>query len=212
MDKDRVISFTNILSSEINFQIVQKLRRTNGWEIAYDSRGDDCNIVNDPTYPGVLEGKCCYTSDAGFLQRTFDANRAVRMEEYYAELNGFAKLIMDICITRARNAGYCHNDPRLFRIFWNYYSSASYGSLHMDSSEETTKYTSIIYYLNSTGSEGGTRVHIPSDGEYFYESIEGNAIMFPSNTLHGGTGAPHHKQRWCLNVMFESDFKRVEVK
>ena len=36
--------------------------------------------------------------------------------------------------------------------------------------------------------------------------------MFPSNTLHGGTGAPHHKQRWCLNVMFESDFKRVEVK
>ena len=46
----------------------------------------------------------------------------------------------------------------------------------------------------------------------FYESIEGNAIMFPSNTLHGGTGAPHHKQRWCLNVMFESDFKRVEVK
>ena len=96
MEKRELISFTDILSPEINFHLVQILRHTNGWEIAYDHRGEDCNIINDPTYPGVLEGKCCYTSDAGFLQRTYDANRAVRMEEYYAELNAFAKLIMDI--------------------------------------------------------------------------------------------------------------------
>ena len=211
MEKRELISFTDILSPEINFHLVQMLRHSNGWEIAYDHRGEDCNIINDPTYPGVLEGKCCYTSDAGFLQRTFDANRAVRMEEYYAELNGFAKLVMNICIKRAKKAGYLHNSPHLFRIIWNYYSSASHGSLHVDHSEEDTKYTSIVYYLNSTGPEHGTRVVIPGDGEYFYESIEGNAIMFPSNTLHGGTGAPHHKQRWCLNIMFESDFKRVSV-
>lgn len=208
---EEVISFSDILTPEQNFFICQLLRTTNGWEIAYDQRGEDCNVINDPTYPGVLEGKFCYTSDSGFLQKTYDDNKSVRNEESYTELNGFAKLVMKICIKRAKQHGYYYNAPELYRVFWNYYSSASHGSLHTDVPEADTSYTSIVYYLNSTGTGHGTRVILPGDGEYFYESKEGNAIMFPSNTLHGGTGAPHHKQRWCLNVMFESDFKRVSV-
>ena len=48
---EEVISFTDILTPEQNFFICQLLRTTNGWEIAYDQRGEDCNVINDPTYP-----------------------------------------------------------------------------------------------------------------------------------------------------------------
>jgi len=208
MDRQEdVIYFSNILTSEQNSVLLQLLRETSGWEIGYDQRGSDCNIIDDPMYPGVSEGKHCYTSDAGFLLKTYDDNKPVRLEESYAELNGFAKFIMNICIDRASKAGYNYPNLKLWRIFWNYYSSASYGSLHVDSDLEN--FTSIVYYLNSTGPDYGTRVNIIGDKEYFYESKEGNSIMFPSNTLHGGTGAPHHKQRWCLNIMFESDFEKM---
>ena len=113
---EEVISFTDILTQEQNFFICQLLRTTNGWQIGYDQRGEDCNVVNDPTYPGVLEGKFCYTSDSGFLQKTYDNNKPVRNEESYIELNGFAKLVMKICIKRAKQHGYYHNAPELYRI------------------------------------------------------------------------------------------------
>ena len=209
---ERVISFSDVLHPEINREILKILRKSNGWEIAHDHVGNNCNIIDDPYYPGVLDakqGKLAHVSDAGFVQRTYDGEKPVRNEGFYNDLNTYAKLVMNICIKRAATGGYFYNNPRLFRVFWNYYSSASYGSLHHDEpgQDKDVTLTSIVYYLNDCGGpEYGTRVIEPSKANHFFVSKEGNAVMFPSNTLHGGTGAPHHKQRWCLNIMFDSSF------
>lgn len=207
---ERIISFSDVLSPEVNQEMLKILKSSNGWQIAHDNMGRDCNIIDDPHYPGVLDSdKAVYVSDAGFVQRTYDQDKPVRNEDKYNDLNAYAKLVMHICIRRAASGGYFYNNPRLYRVFWNYYSSASYGSLHHDEhgQDKDVTFTSLIYYINDCGSEHGTRVIEPGKKNHFYESKQGNAIMFPSNTLHGGTGAPHHRQRWCLNIMFDSSFR-----
>ena len=72
-------------------------------------------------------------------------------------------MILNVCLQRAKKAGYFYKDASLVRVFrWNYYSSSSFGSMHMICGPpETSNFDrpcwSLVYYLNTC--EGcGTRV------------------------------------------------------
>lgn len=215
---DSLIAFQEVLPDEINCQIVEDLAKMDGWRIAFDlhHRERHVNIITDPTVDGVLTGEQPHSSDAGHILSTFHLEEGVKDYPGYDKMNVYAEMILNVCLQRAKKAGYFYKDASLVRVFWNYYSSSSFGSMHTDcgppeSSNFDRPCWSLVYYLNTC--EGcGTRVIDTINGGMMetYPSIAGNAILFPSHTLHGGTGAPKMGQRFCVNVMFEAELIKKE--
>lgn len=215
---DSLISFEQVLPDEINSQIVEDLTKMDGWRIAFDFHDikKHVNLIVDPTVPGTLEGEPRHSSDAGHILSTYHLEEGAKTYPGFAKMNVYAEMILNICLERAKKAGYFYKDASLIRVFWNYYSSASFGSMHQDcGSPEKIDFDrpcwSLVYYLNTC--EGcGTRVIDTIGGGMmeFHPSVAGNAILFPSHTLHGGTGAPHMGQRFCVNVMFEAELIKKE--
>lgn len=209
---NEVICFDSIVSNEINEEILDDLKTAEGWRIAFDF----CDSINHTNIIRDYTQEQKYSSDAGFILSTLNNSHCPISEK----LNFYAELITNICLSRTRKIGYHFKNPKFIRVFWNYYNSSSYGSMHTDDGDwidhtsgfdnpESKKFYSLIYYLN-TCDGCGTKVTDFQDPKKvtLYPSVTGNAILFPSNTLHGGTGAPHMKQRYCLNVMFESEMNQ----
>lgn len=222
---DNLIQFTEVLSPEINKEILLTLKAMEGWRIAWDFCDHEKyhNIIRDPTVNGVMMGEEVYSSDAGHILSTFHIEEGDKSDPKFVKMNTFAEMILNVCLLRAKSNGYYFKDTSLVRVFWNYYSSSSFGSLHVDSGpwskmgmdhlvkNKKGSWYSLVYYLNTCNGCGTKVVDTNDNGKItLYPSIEGNAIIFPSETLHGGTGAPHMKQRYCLNVMFEAELIKKE--
>jgi len=220
-----LLSFEKILPEEINAEVLQDLKQSEGWRIAFDfcDPVNHCNSITDPTVSNPFTKEKAYSSDAGHILSTYHVGEETSTDPNFIKMNTYAEMILNVCLSRAKHQGYYYKNASLIRVFWNYYSSSSHGSLHTDSGpwskmgmdhvlkNKTSSWYSLVYYLNTC--EGcGTKVLDTNDGGKItlHPSIEGNAILFPSETLHGGTGAPHMKQRYCVNVMFEAELIKKE--
>lgn len=215
-----VICFEKILSDEINAEVLQDVKNSVGWKIAYDfcDQTKHSNLINDPTLKSLDITAENYSSDSGHILSTYQIDKTKIVCPTADKLNVYAEIILNVCLARANKYGLFFKDASLIRVFWNYYSSSSYGSLHKDVGnwdvaemanlikDKKNSWYSLVYYLN-TCENSGTKVLDDNDYTKYtlYPSIQGNGILFPSDKMHGGTGAPHMKQRYCLNVMFEAE-------
>ena len=171
-----VQKFTDIQDSYNNQVALDALRRITGWNI--------CNTRNDPCPDSY--------SDLGLVCRTFD----IMPEELVnsPELNYFAYLV---CNKIASLAGIRNWRPA--RYLWNYYHRSATCNFHQDCGyyptyDDKITYLSLVYYVNTC--DGGTTVE-----SEFFPSIEGNAVLFPSTTLHKGHPPVKDQQRFVLNGM-----------
>ena len=115
---------SNILPSNINKEIINLLKCTEGWYFGYDEK-----IKNNEL-----------DKDEGLALRTLGNNAIVNNNTQ--SLNMFAYIVASL-ITKKLNI----NFNGLKRVNYNFYHSQSFGKLHVDS--ETEKCVSILYNLNT---------------------------------------------------------------
>jgi len=174
-----VTKINNILPFQTNKDIIQMLINEARWKIASDvgrfegeERNTDVNKMLDKNI-----------NNAGFSHVTFD-------RKFNLHLNTPLNLYGDIIFYTIKNK--LKTIQTLYRLYWNYYDTSSKAALHKD--ELKDGYYSIIYNLHTN--DGGTEIN-----NKFYPSIEGQALIFPSNVWHKGIASTKSKHRFNLNMI-----------
>ena len=174
-----VTKINNILPFQTNKDIIQMLINQARWKIASDvgrfegeERNTDVNKMLDKNI-----------NNAGFSHVTFD-------RKFNLHLNTPLNLYGDIIFYTIKNK--LKTIQTLYRLYWNYYDTSSKAALHKDELEDG--YYSIIYNLHTN--DGGTEIN-----NKFYPSIEGQALIFPSNVWHKGIASTKSKHRFNLNMI-----------
>jgi|TARA_E500000318_G_scaffold56066_1_gene52133 hypothetical protein len=174
-----ITKVNNILPFQTNRDIIQMLINEARWKIASDVgrfNGEKLNSDIDKMLDDDV-------SNAGFSCVTFD-------RKYNHKVNTALNLYGDIIFYTIKNK--LKTIETLYRIYWNYYDTSSKASLHKDELEEG--YYSVIYNLHTN--DGGTEID-----NKFYPSVEGQALVFPSNVLHKGIASTKSKHRFNLNMI-----------
>ena len=175
----------NILPDLANKKIIATLVNLN-WLIGFDNPKN----IRERTSFYLSEGK----KDLGFYKLTYCNFKNIEEKDSVSQiLNAYADMIFYIINEKLNN-----KLKQPLRYGWNYYNQSSEGTWHTD--QGLDKYLSIVYSLNN--SDGGTEVKINNQSK-FYKSIQGNAVLFPSNFLHRGTGPKKYRSRFNLNIVCE---------
>ena len=82
------------------------------------------------------------------------------------------------------------------RIHWNWYHPGSKMELHSD--ESLDKFFSIVYNLHTN--DGGTEFSV-NNKNTFYNSIESEALFFPSKIQHKAVPPTKDFNRFSLNIV-----------
>ena len=174
-----VTKINNILPFQTNKDIIEILINEARWKIASDwgrLNGEEQSFnVNKMLDENI--------SNAGFSFVTFD-------KKYNLYVNTTLNLYGDIIFYTIKNK--LKTIQTLYRLYWNYYDTSSKAALHKDELEDG--YYSIIYNLHTN--DGGTEIN-----NKFYPSIEGQALIFPSNVWHKGIASAKSKHRFNLNMI-----------
>jgi len=174
-----VTKINNILPFQTNKDIIEILINEARWKIASDwgrlNEKEKSFNVNKMLDENI--------SNAGFSFVTFD-------KKYNLYVNTTLNLYGDIIFYTIKNK--LKTIQTLHRIYWNYYDTSSKAALHKDELEDG--YYSIIYNLHTN--DGGTEIN-----NKFYPSIEGQALIFPSNVWHKGIASTEFKHRFNLNMI-----------
>ena len=161
--------------TKTNKRIISLLSEIHGWGFGYDNNSNQIN-VNKP--------------DAGFTLKTYNNSFKYINNE---SLNSFAYFISDIV---EKNTFF--KFKLINRIHWNWYQPGSEMEFHSD--ESLDKYFSIVYNLHTN--DGGTEFSV-NDKNTFYNSIESEALFFPSKIQHKAIAPTKDFNRFSLNVIVE---------
>jgi hypothetical protein len=163
------------IPTKTNKRIISVLSRINGWSFGYDNDSNQINI-NKP--------------DAGFFLKTY-TNYSTYINN--DNLNFFGYFVADII---EKNTFFKFKS--INRIYWNWYNSGSNMQFHSD--ESLDKFFSIVYNLHTN--DGGTEFSV-NDKKTFYNSIESEALFFPSKIKHKGIAPTKDLNRFSLNIVVE---------
>mgnify|MGYP003149932066 FL=1 len=147
---------TNIPKST-NKKIINILYKTQGWKFGVDKI--DRNNINKP--------------DCGFILTTMPVESNTIVTE---SLNTYAGIIIDLI----QDKNFL-KFKETKRIFWNWYNQNSIMEFHEDNAQDNA--FSIVYNLHDN--DGGTEFKV-NDNVEFYESVESQALLFPSKLYHRG--------------------------
>ena len=174
-----VTKINNIIPFQTNRDIIQMLINEARWKIASDVGRFEGEKPNSNANKMLDEN----INNAGFSYLTFD-------RKFNHRINTTLNLYGDIIFYTIKNK--LKTIQTLYRIYWNYYDTSAKTTLHKDEFEDG--YYSIIYNLHTN--DGGTEID-----NKFYPSIEGQALIFPSNILHKGIASTESKHRFNLNMI-----------
>lgn len=161
------------IPKQTNQRILDILFNLNGWNFATDDRFK----IN------------LNTLDSGF---SFISYSQYQNHKPHEVLNAYAGFIFDMVREKS-----LIKFKEVDRFYWNWYHPNSKGTkFHIDDTDDN--YYSIIYNLHTN--DGGTKFKI-NDEIKFEESIESEAIVFPSKILHTGVAPTKSLHRFSLNII-----------
>lgn len=144
----------------------------------------DWGFANDDRFKINLK-----TLDSGFSFISYSQYQNYKPNEV---LNAYASFIFDMVKEKS-----LIKFKQVDRFYWNWYHPNSKGTkFHIDETEDISY--SIIYNLHTN--DGGTKFKI-NDQEKFEESVESEAIVFPSKILHTGVAPTKDLHRFSLNII-----------
>ena len=163
------------IPEKTNKRIISLLSEIDGWSFGYDNNSNQINISK---------------SDAGFTLKTY--NHLFKHINNDG-LNCFAYLVSDMV---EKNTYFKFKS--INRIHWNWYHLGSKMEFHSD--ESLDKFFSIVYNLHTN--DGGTEFNV-NDKNTFYNSIESEALFFPSKIQHKAVAPTKNFNRFSLNIVVE---------
>lgn len=165
------------ISPNTNKRIIHNLFLAENWRHASDNSPDEKHVDR---------------ADAGFILTSHDLNMPHVKNDF---LNASALMISDM----VEKNTYL-NFAKIHRIFWNWYNPNSLMDYHQDDNRHNR--WSIVYNLHST--DGGTEFkNVNNENNIFHQSVESQALLFPSVTDHRGVAPKEKLNRFSLNIMVE---------
>jgi|TARA_R110000744_G_scaffold94515_1_gene182562 hypothetical protein len=156
-----------------NKRIIDILFGSMGWRFATDTSNKNIN-----------------KSDFGFILSSLNEDQKHLNNEI---LNTYAYFILD---NIQNNSSI--KFKKIKRLYWNWYHPGSQMEFHTDENNDNNY--SILYNLHKN--DGGTQF-IVNEKKFFYESIESEALVFPSKLSHRGIAPKKNLNRFALNIVTE---------
>jgi len=169
----------------LNLLIEYLIRRT-PWEFALDYN----NKSVDSWIKKLISGQ---EGDKGFSYCSFDKYRKISSNDV---INTYALIIFDAIKQKSQII----KSNKITRFFWNYYNPLSKSIFHTDN--ENFENISIIFNLHSNS--GGSEFKI-NEKTQFIQSVQNEAIVFPSTILHRGIAPKKEPCRFSLNIIVEGN-------
>jgi len=164
--------------------LIKYLIRKAPWGFAFDYD----NQFGDLWTKNLINGQ---EADKGLSYVSFDKNRKINNHDV---INTYALIIFEAIKQKSQMI----KSNNITRFFWNYYHPLSKSTFHTDN--ENFKNISIIFNLHSNS--GGSEFKINEKIE-FIQSVQNEAIVFPSTILHRGVAPKNGSSRFSLNIVVE---------
>lgn len=171
-----VEKFDTGIAPNTNKRIIQNLFLIENWRNASDNSPDEKNINR---------------ADPGFIYTSHDFNMPHVKNDF---LNASALMICDMVEQKL-----VFNFAKIHRIFWNWYHPGSRMDYHQDDNRHNR--WSIVYNLHTN--DGGTEFKNINEKSIFHQSVESEALFFPSILDHRGVAPKETLNRFALNIMVE---------
>lgn len=202
LNTNEVNVFSHILNDEITSIIHHRLLQSPRWLVSTNRNPISLfQRAEDATDNGFI--MCTYEDKSRDYTFSTDSNE----DPNYQELNFFASLVLDLCLSRCTTKTIFEDVPVfsnvvVTRFFWNYYHNDSKGTYHIDIDE--SNHWSIIFYINDCP-DSGTIIIDDAGQEHDIPHTPGNAVIFPAHFKHVGKSPKHKNHRCCLNILFKAD-------